>query len=393
MEYDVAIVGGGPAGTTAAKVAAEKGLDVILFEKRNEIGAPKRCGEGLSMQAMNEANLKPSSEWALQEIDGMFLCAPSGDRVTVRYKGTAGYTIERKMFDKYLAIKAAEAGAKVMAGSRAFDLLTSGGKISGVAISSQNTTKSIKAKIVIAADGVESLVARKAGIDTTMKLDDICAAAQFEMSGIDIEDPKMLEVYMGTKIAPGGYIWVFPKGEKTANIGIGIKHGEKLAIDYLNDFVNAHPNFSKGSIIEVNAGGVPFGAPLKELTLDNFMIIGDAARQVNPVHGGGIGEAMTAGRMAAETAADAIKADDTSNTTLKKYTETWHETQGVKLAKLLKLRKVFDALKDDEMNYLAGALSGEDMLALTGATGFKKLAEIFAKNPRMIRLVPKILGL
>ena len=391
MEYDIAIVGAGPAGTTAARVAAEKGLDTILFEKRNEIGAPKRCGEGLSKHAMDAAGLKPSPEWALQEIDGMFVFAPSEDRVEVRYKGTAGHTIERKMFDKYLAIKAAEAGAKILAGSRVFDVLTYDGKVSGVNIASQGESKSVKAKIVIAADGVESLLARKVGINTTLNLDDICAGAQFEMSGIDLKDPRMLEVYMGNNVAPGGYVWVFPKGEKRANVGIGVRNGEKRAIGYLNSFVSSHPNLSKGSIIEVNCGGVPVGAPLEELTLDNFMVIGDAARQVNPVHGGGIGEAMVAGRMAAETAANAIKIGDTSNDELKKYQDAWFEEQGKKLLKLLKLRKVFDALKDDELNYLAEALSGDDMLNLTGAKGFKKLGEIFAKNPRMIRLVPKLL--
>lgn len=394
-EYDMIVVGAGPAGSTVARFAAEKGISVLLVEKRNEIGAPKRCGEGLSIAAMEHVGIKPEPEWARQVIYGACLYSPSGKKVEVQYKKRMGYTIERKQFDKYLAFLAASAGAEVFAGARVTSLLKEGSKITGAEIKFQEKTFKVKSKIVVAADGVESKVARWAGINSTSKLNEICASVQFEMGNVKFADPHMLELYMGNEIAPGGYIWIFPKGKDRANVGIGTRatFAKKRAIEYLQDFVQKHEGLRNGSIIEINGGGIPVGKPLEHLVLDSFMIVGDAAHQVNAIHGGGIGEAMHAGKILAEVAAKAIKEGNVSKGRLSEYEKIWNNEKGKKLRKLVVLREIIESLSDADLEFLAKELSGSDIIHLTSAEKFSSLAKILLKRPSLLRLVPKLAGL
>ncbi|MFO7872806.1 MAG: NAD(P)/FAD-dependent oxidoreductase [Candidatus Undinarchaeales archaeon] len=393
-EYDIIVIGAGPGGSTTGRFAAEKGADVLVLEKRPEIGAPKRCGEGLSISAMNKGEIKPDPSWALNGIDGAYVYSPAGTEVEARYPEKMGYAIERKMFDKMLARKAADSGAEVRAGCSAVDLIKENGKIKGVKVKDQeNNILNINSNLVVAADGVESMVARWAGIKSQQMPKETCSGYQFEMANIDFKDSGMLEFYMGNEIAPGGYLWVFPKGKKTANVGIGIRNTEeKCAMDYLKDFVKSKPGLKKGSILEVNGGAVPVGSPLEEITLDNFMIVGDAAHQVNAIHGGGIGEAMLAGKIAGKTGAEAVKKEDFSNNFLKEYHEKWFEEGGKKLKKLVNLRKVIESLSDKDLDFLAKELKGEKIIELAMGKKYSSLAKILAKRPSLLRHVKTLLG-
>ena len=110
---DVVVVGAGPAGSTFAYELAKRGIDVLLLDRKNEIGSIKRCAEGLSKSHLELCELKPSKLWIRNEINGAILYAPDGTRLEVK---NHGYIIDRKVFDKYLAIRAAKAGAEVRAG-------------------------------------------------------------------------------------------------------------------------------------------------------------------------------------------------------------------------------------------------------------------------------------
>ncbi|MFH1445553.1 MAG: NAD(P)/FAD-dependent oxidoreductase [Nanoarchaeota archaeon] len=392
-EYDVVVVGGGPAGSGAAEAIAKTGLSVLMIEKRAEIGSPKRCGEGLSKSAADRMGIEPDPSWICQTIKGATIYAPDGRYVRADFDDIEGWVIERKIFDKFLARKAAEAGAIVMAKTEALSLLKNGDKIVGVKIQHQNEEMNVKAKIVIAADGVESKLAREAGINTTLKHEDVASCAQFEMANVDV-DQYRLELYLGNeKIAPAGYAWIFPKGGKNANVGIGVRKpwASKKAIEYLKDFINSREGLKKGSIIEFNAGGVPVGAIMKDMVLDNFMVAGDAAHQVNPIHGGGISESFVGGRIAGEVASEAIKSGDISKEALSKYNELWWNERGEKLQKIEKLRKVVESMKDDDFNWLVDYLSGDDLIALSKAKKFKLLSDIMIKRPSMILLARKLL--
>jgi digeranylgeranylglycerophospholipid reductase len=390
--YDVLVIGAGPAGSSAAMTAAKAGLKVLMVEKRAEIGSPKRCGEGLSKSALERMGLEKDDSWICRTILGASAYAPNGKKITVNYKGPEGWVIERKVFDKWLAKKAVEAGARVLAKTDAVSLIKKGGKISGATLESNTKRWDVSAKIIIAADGVESKMAREAGIDTTLRLVDVASGVQFEMAGVDI-DPNRIELYFGNEIAPAGYAWIFPKGKNQANVGIGVRKpwAKKTALEYLNDFVGSKPGLKKGSIVEVNGGGVPVGALMENMVTDNFMVVGDAAHQVNPIHGGGISESFVAGRIAAQVAVQAIRTGDCSKKSLSDYNKIWWKERGERLQKLVRLREVTESLKDEELNWLAEYLQGEDLIELARSSGFKKLAFLLMKKPRLIKLAKKLL--
>ena len=392
-KVDVLVVGMGPGGSGAAKRCAELGLSVLGVEKRAEIGAPKRCGEAVSRHGMIERiGIEPKGSWLIQEVHGAIVYAPNGKHIRIDYDGPEGWVVERKMFDKHLAALAAKAGAKVIAKVEAKNFRRENGLVKAT-LESEGEKQEIEAKIVIAADGVESLVAREFGVNTTNKLVDICSGAQFEMAGVKLANPNMIEFFFDTVGAPGGYLWIFPKGEGVANVGIGVRKpwAQKTALEYLRDFVAKRPDLKDASIIEVNSGGVPVGGFLKDSVADNLLIVGDAAHQVNPIHGGGIPEAYMAGRLAAEAAAEAVQKGDFSKKALKKYDEAWEEQRGGKLKRILKLREVMESMSDEDLNWLAGYLQGEDLVDLSRSSGFTRLAKILMKKPKLLKLAGKLL--
>ena len=156
----------------------------------------------------------------------------------------------------------------------------------------------IRAGCVVGADGYESQVGRWAGIDTTLKPADIDTCYQYRLTGIDY-DPDYCVFQLGSD-APGGYVWVFPKNEDTANVGIGVqlskvKHPGDPKM-YLDKYIAKHPGLKKGQPLEAVAGAVSICAPLDSVSVDNLMLVGDSARMIDPITGGGISTSCIAGK-------------------------------------------------------------------------------------------------
>lgn len=356
------VVGAGPAGSMAARAAARAGAKVMMFDKRRELGVPVQCGEALNEDVLKELDISPDPRWALGKTNAVKLVSPSGIEVRIAERkvvGKVGYILDRKIFDKHLAILAAKEGADIMVGTLVDGLILENGKPKGVRVRGASGRHEVRADVVIAADGVGSRVARWAGLNTALKLDDIETGVQFQMVGVNFESPSMMEYYFGNKIAPGGYCWVFPKGEDMANVGLGVlgSRAERRPSDYLRDFVARMPGLSKGKMIEINAGGVPVGGPLKQTVKDNLLVVGDAARQVNALTGGGIDSAMRAGDIAGEVAAKAVAEGDTSEKRLGEYEKRWRGLMGKRLERYLKAKNVLVSLTDDDLDQFAKALN------------------------------------
>ncbi len=389
-EYDVVVVGVGPAGSSVARYCGESKLKTLAVEKRQEIGVPVRCGEGLSKSSLERMGIRPKKGWIARVIKGASVYAPNGTKVRIDFEGPEGWVIERKIFDKYLARLAAEAGANIVTKTEVMEVER---KEKGVDVwmSSGGRKFKVRCKILVACDGIESRVARMMGMETTLPLEDIASCVQFEMTNVRI-DPDRIEMYFGNEIAPGGYVWIFPKGKRTANVGIGVRKpfAEKHAIEYLKEFVKNNPNLSKGSVLEVNSGGVPVGGLMENMVLDNFLVVGDAAHQANPIHGGGIAEAYIGGRIAADVIVKAVRKGDYSSDVLSEYNRRWWRERGEKLKRLLKLRRVVEKLSDEELNWLASYLKGEDLVNLARASGLKKLGFILMKKPKLVTIARKL---
>ena len=389
--YDVIVIGAGPAGSMAAHAAALRGASVLLVEKRPAIGAPVRCAEGIVTADLTEF-MDPDPKWVSTVIRKARFIAPDKSTFTISGKTgdeILGYTLDRKIFDRDLAMKAADAGADVQVHARAVPLME-GGRISGATIYQHGKTYDVRAKVVIAADGVESKFAKSAGINTTVALADLDSCVQYLVTDIDIE-PETNVFYWSNADCPHGYIWIFAKGPRSANIGIGIpgtKSGNgHRAKDYLDRFMEKH--FPNGKITELIVGGVSTCKPLESTVADNLIICGDAARFSDPFTGGGIYQALYSGRLAGEIAANAVASGDCSRKALAVYEKTWRESRmGKFLARSSLIRDVFFRMDDTMLNEIIGSVPD---LHLDEVTVPSVLTSMLKNNPWIVAKFPMLL--
>jgi len=205
-------------------------------------------------------------------------------------------------------------------------------------------------------------------------------------------DSDFSEIYLNQQTAPGGYYWIFHKGEGKANVGVGVqmKEGYLKPKAQLYKHVLSRREFKNSKIIHGGGGIVPTRRPLDCLVANGIMLAGDAACLVNPIHGGGIGSSMLSGRLAAETAADAVSSGDLSRDGLWQYNIDYMKEYGGKQAGLDIFRIFLQSISDDEMNYgmkhqlvkqqdvLKASLTGSLKLSITDKAerAFKNLGRI-----------------
>ena len=392
IETDVLVIGAGPAGSAAARHAALGGADVILIDKKSEIGTPKRCAEGIYDHGLKWLGIEPDPQWAVQRINGGTIISPDKTRLTLdeTILPEKGYIVERKVFDKYMAMDAARAGAQIMVKTLAKSILKDDSDGSSIIVDCEQMGEiiEIKAKIVIAADGPESKVAKAFGINSTIKPQDMMAGVQYEMVGVNCERMDLIELHLGA-FANGGYAWVFPKGEDIANVGIGIPGNSKRpAIEYLNEFIESYPPLNDAKAVELNVGGDPIGGMIEQIYDDNLLVCGDAAGQVDPITGGGIILGMLGGMTAGKVAAKAIIDKDYSKERLEEYYIEYDEiTQGA-IPKLKVAHEVYRSLDDKDLNQIIHAFAELDLKTMAPNDILKVLLKT---SPRIVLKLTKLL--
>lgn len=346
--YDIVVVGAGPAGSTAARFAAAGGASVLILEKDRDVGYPVRCGEAVSHEGVVQF-IEPDDRWIAARCTRFRLVAPNGSAVIPKLDGLA-YVLERRIFDYELAKLAAREGAEVVTKAYVYDLIKPHGVVQGVRALIKDQKVEIRAKVVIGADGVESRVGKWAGIDTTTHIHDMESCAQVTLSGIEVEQ-DILDFYFGENVAPGGYLWIFPKGKDAANVGLGVNvenAKKKSAIRFLEEFVEKR--FPGAAILTRIAGGVPCAKTCDEIVKNNVMLVGDAAHQVNPLSGGGIISGMIGGMIAGQVVAEAIRKNDLRH--LVEYEKRWHKRLGWRHEVFYNIKEAISQFSDETLNQL-----------------------------------------
>ena len=352
--YDMVVVGAGPAGSTTARFAAKSGASVLILEKDRTVGLPVRCAEGATEAGLLSVLDEIDPRWVENTVQNVMFHAPSGHEVELGFQQN-GFILNRKLFDYDLAQMAVKEGAALLTKAYVSDVLMQDGKAAGVSFSHLGKKRQVEASIVVGADGVESRVGRWAGLKTHTKMKDMETCVQYTARNINLSD-KHLHLYFSSRVAPEGYLWVFPKGDGLANVGLGISGTEakkKVPLDYLNEFMAE--NFADASLLDSVAGGVPCDKTLEHITADGLMLVGDAAHQVNPITGGGIVPALIAGKIAGETAGRAIAAGDVTTAGLKDYPKKWHKAEGKNNQIFYKLKEHVYKLTDSELDTIAEA--------------------------------------
>jgi digeranylgeranylglycerophospholipid reductase len=307
-----------------------------------------------------------------------------------------GFSFNRLKLGQWLLSLAEGAGAELYASTRVKRLLFKGGKVSGIKISrdGESNDKDLTARIVVDASGASGLLRRQlptsSPIDRIVEKEDMMVAWRniYETPKHTFETPSILEVYWNQDQTPGGYTWVFPQGRHRVNVGLGLMTlpGHRGPRDIFDSFVRTNWEFMKKELVTIDSGGgiEPMRRPIDTMVDDNFMLVGDAACQVNPVHGGGIGPSMLGGALAGIAAADALERNETSIEALWPYNSRYMESYGVKQAALDIFRWYLLKVTNDEINYAfkKGIIKGSDLLSVS-ITGEMKTP----KSEKMKRLI------
>lgn len=374
--YDIVVVGAGPAGSLAAMTAARNGARVLLLEEHKMIGIPVQCAEGITYEGLYNI-IEPRKEWIASSVEGAIMTAPSKRSFTVHHP-KAGYILNRAIFDSDLAIMARESGAKILTEARAISIVPE-----GIRIRHGKREIDVKAKIIIGADGIRSSIGKITGFDIELSRGNYWLTYQYKLRSRDIRN-HYVELFFGRRLAPGGYGWVFPKGEEIANVGVGISsqltnvHPKR----FLDDFIKWR--FNKPKIEERMGGRVP-SKLMTHFVRDNIALCGDAARLVDPMSGAGIANALLSGKLAGEASARAVKDDNTS--ILKDYEKEWFRKKGREMRFRMKAKNIFMKLTDDdfELIYETGKKIYGDKI-IYGFEALDVAKQIIKLSPRFLKL-------
>ncbi len=383
---DVLVVGGGPAGCVAAWEAAAAGAgDVLLIERDRAIGAPVRCAEGVGSDGLREFLDPDGAPLVSRRITKVIFWAPDDTEVVLGSRDV-GYVLDRTRFEPVLAEEAARAGAEIRIGTEAV-ALARGGDRWRVTLRGPRGEETWTAKVVIGADGVETMVGRWAGLDTRVAARDMESCAQYVVGNISF-DPDAIYLQFGASVAPGGYAWIFPKGVGVANVGLGVvalRGDGRNARQYLDDYLAKH--FPSGTVTGLTVGGVISGVTVKRTVADGVLLAGDAAHMINPLSGGGIVNAMKAGRLAGRHAARAVREGDTSAANLQRYHEEWMELLGDSHQLYYRLKETITKFDDGYFNRLARTVNG---VPLQKRTLGRVMASALVHHPTLLPIAARL---
>lgn len=288
--YDVVVVGASISGLYAGCRLAERGLRVIILDRREHVGVPVRCGEATGNRAELSRFMPVDESWVAAELTGLAVHVGTDAALSRRIPDT-GLILHRDRFEQSLAERARSAGAEIRLCCPVTGLVGEPGAWRGVTLADGTT---IEASLIAGADGAESSIGRWAGLLDALPLEESYSAAQYRVQTDFCADGHM-HFFVGQEVIPRGYVWVFPKSDGEVSVGAGLYGGRqagKTALDYLELFLNTHaPDAPRRMLI---SGCAPMAVCPRHLHDSGLVLVGDAARQVNPLTAGGIMNALEA---------------------------------------------------------------------------------------------------
>lgn len=420
VDYDVIVAGAGTGGATTAYTLAKKGHSVLLIDRkeRDNIGH-KTCGDAIGSHHIEELRelvgipeLPPGI--VEYEVNGIDLIAPDRDhRLRMQGPTTTGMSFNRLKMGQWFVGLAEGAGAEVMASTRVKRLLFDNGKVSGVKIAKEGgQEKDVTGRIVVDATGATGMLRMQlpetSPVERQVASEDRMVAWRdiYETPDFDFETPDILEIFWNQEQTLGGYVWVFPQGKNRVNVGNGLMtiEGHRNPKDIQYDFVKNvwMDTWGELKVLDSSGGVAPIRRPIDTMVDDNFMLVGDAACQVNPIHGGGIGSSLLGGAHAGIVASDALENNDTSIEGLWDYNPRYHKSYGSKQAALDVFRWFLLNVTNDDIDFAfkKQVIKASDLLdtSMTGEVKFgagekfKRLVAGFGKIPLLLR-VSKVAGL
>jgi len=353
-EFDAVVVGGGPCGSFSALTAAKLGVKVAICEEHESIGIPTHCIGHLNLNGLKRLGLHPLPKSVVEnEFRGVTFYSPSGREFSIRFDSPVTCAVNRELFDKHLADLAIRAGVEYRLASRVESLVLEGSSVKGVVINRRGLKETLSSKIIIDAEGVSSVILKKAGLQS-LDRSTVVNAVHIEMDRVEDVEGDSVEVYLGEKYAPGFFAWIIPKLDGTAKIGLATKAGnpKRHLHKFLHDHPIASPKLDKSKILNQSFHPIPLGGPIPKTYHHGLLVVGDAASQVKPTTGGGVIFGLLCSKIAGEVAYEAIKTNDFSERFLSRYDYRWRALIEFELASMRRLRKMLNGLSDERIDKL-----------------------------------------
>jgi len=295
--FDVIVIGGNLAGTSAAINASSRGLNVALVEKNEQPFSPAHCGEAIHKDILEYFDLLHNHDYIKNPIMEVIINVGI-KKYNYKFKTPLQMIIDRNYIENELLQRAEKQGVKLILGNRMKDF-----NRPNDIILADNTV--IQGKIIIDSSGIACQVGRLIGLANKLRPEDIGVGIQSRIQGnFNVDTMKL---WFHKPYGPMGYAWLFPLNDKLANVGIGIMGGQKFDMKELLDSYIKYEIKGDYKILSTYRSCVPITAPLNRVYKENVMITGDAARLANSLTAGGMRYALISGSLAGIIASKYIK--------------------------------------------------------------------------------------
>ena len=388
LNFDVIVVGGGPAGASAARIAAENDCTVALIEKEKEIAETVRTSGVTWISDIKHFGIPDECYNPIKK----FSFRSPKNSVTISDEVAKAAVLDVRKTYRFLAKRAQNAGARIFVSTNVSDIIkNSKGKCAGVIAKSYEKKIQFNGKVIIDASGFASVVAKELGYVKQWKKFGV--GAEFEVKTEKLEYDNWW-LMVGQEYSPAGYAWIFPTSKNTARIGVGIGKPDS-DVDptiRLNELIDRKigPIKDLGKIEknEFHYGLIPNEGLARKTVYDNVILVGDSAGQANPLVLEGIRYAIRFGEVAGKVAADAIKNNDTSETSLMPYEKEWRKAIESKINSAVKVQNRWVGLTDEEWDKeldIINELTADEFLDFIRADfGVSKMVRLATHHPKMI---------
>ncbi|MDD4748626.1 MAG: NAD(P)/FAD-dependent oxidoreductase [Methanosarcinaceae archaeon] len=364
MDADIIVIGASPAGLMAARNASEKGAEVLLLEKKTEIGNPPHPANSFFKGMFDRCGEVADPSYVVHYLKGMKIISPSGREIVVE---TPGYAIDKSKFDRFYAAKTKKAGVELRSGTECLGL-----QKSGEYFLIRTSDGEFSSKLVIISDGINSKMAASLGLKPMKYPQDIAWGIEMDVRAKGLGKPEFFEYYVGNH-APGWKTTYAPRGGDSAAVGAYVRRCGRDANPYLDAWVKRFKALKGIDELEVVAkryGGDPIVTIPNEFIANGVMVVGGAAGQ------SGLGYAMRAGQICGDVAAGAVQAGDVSKGALSVYRKLWEKEYKTEHALGRIALETLRKMSDNEIDEMAKLFEKEDLSFIHGSA-FEQALQVF----------------
>lgn len=396
--YDAVVIGGGPAGLRTAAVAGRHGASVLLLERSAGIGIPVRTSGASSIQELKRLGV-PSHLW--HPVRVIRFISPRNE-AQFRYRSPLGCVLDVRALYQHLAAEAADHGVHILLRATAADLTLTGER-AAVQFRHEQSYRTVQADVVVDASGHAAQFARKSGLPADRSRYGVGAEVDLYAPNFDADQ---LILIVGSRVAPNGYAWAFPYGDRRVRVGVGIIHPDsnENPSRYLESIQDRVPELAAmlrgAQPIEMHSGAIPSTPPNKQLTADRLLVVGDAAGQASTLVGEGIRFALMAGDFAGNAIGELYPQREFGAQALYAHYEApwrrrWGRSMRISYAVNRAIARYDDATWDDRVDLLKGMspeLFSQTLHADFSPALLLRLMRHAAKRPKMLARALVVIG-